>query len=187
MNFDHYASLVQRCARSHRQAQYRMDTVLLRGIEIDEVSMLFATVVDLNAFMHHSESDRMMEHFDSVDCDTMSRIDGGESFDVRFEFLRLRGATWRMELMCVLGGLAPLHSRALALQSPALVHASYKTPDLEAYEKETKNLFDDADHYEMEAEYVNSYGMFSYWTVPAIGSVYLKPRVNLRDSTTFKK
>lgn len=147
---------------------------------IDEVAVVFSTQSELNDFRTAAVA-QGLENFNSVPMDTMVRQDEPGEFLVRFEFLRLPGiADFRIEAMCVLGGVAPLHYRHLAQHGTgSVVHASFKPADYAG----AKSLM--ADDYEMQAEYRNSYGVFSYWRTHDENSQwepYYKPRANLRDA-----
>ena len=151
---------------------------------IDEIAVCFASVKSLEEFLESAVQDGGYEHFNSVARDTMRRRDiVGEEFDVRFEFLRVPLALYRIEAMTVLGGDAPLHQQANALFGEAcVVHLSYKMANLQDYQDEVCGKA--ASRYKKIAEYSNSYGMFSYWRQDSqvrLGLPYLKPRVNLRD------
>lgn len=149
--------------------------------EMDEVSLLFSNETELARFVLSAKTKGGMEHFNSVPRDTMVRQDGtGEQFDVRFEFLRMPEAAWRIEAMCLLGGTAPLHSQMLRTEGEGcVVHASFKCKDEKDYERVKAEL---GSGLLLGAEYRNSYGLFSYWGY----GPYWKPRVNLRDSVAVQ-
>ena len=182
-----YDEMLRRAARAHRQSQYHMDVDVLAHVEVDEVSLVFADEAHLHDFLRHAEHDHAMEHFDSVSRDRMHRLDSAGQFDVRFEFLRMRGCNWRIEAMVVLEGDAPLHREAMKKYGSGFpFHASFKLETEGSYEGfqrgwNTPMSESGKPGYEMFAEYENSYGRFSYWDVPEIGNVWAKPRVNLRD------
>lgn len=146
---------------------------------VDEVAICFPTLPDLVDFVEEATRNGL-EHFNSVPYDTMKRQDRlGESFGVRFEFLRYADDPWRIEAMCVIDGHAPLHRAALHReQSAVVIHMSYKMATLHDYQEEVRRLRSEV---QMEAEYANSYGIFSYWPGPNGRVPYVKPRVNLRD------
>lgn len=165
---------------------------------IDEISILFQTEAHLNGFLEYGRCKSYIEHRRS-EKDWMKRLDAGrrgntdEEFDVRFEFFQVGPASvpstdwnWRIEAMCVLEGEAPLHFNALAMYGTGCVfHASYKLPlqdgepERAMYERAVDDL--GAHGWRMRAAYENSYGRFSYW---GDGLPYLKPRCNLRDSSS---
>lgn len=148
----------------------------------DEVALCFRSEAELEHFVKQAQAIGV-ENFNSVERDRMVRQNGLGEFDVRFEFLRLPHRSWRIEAMCVLGGEAPLHEWAMESGSPVLIHLSYKCESVEAYQEEIRKLLFAGEH--LHAEYRNSYGLFSYWTLPSQGKKgrlpYIKPRVNLRD------
>lgn len=154
-------------------------------VNADEIAIVFPTPNSLTEFVEkvtYESGVHRLEHFNSVQRDLMARQDSPQTFNVRFEFLRRRNdlLNWRIEAMCVLDGVAPLHEAALEESGgrPVVIHASYKLASLAEYEEEKKRLAD-LDGREMAAEYVNSYGMFSYFDFGL--PFFMKPRVNLRD------
>lgn len=189
MQMHDFAGMVAAADRAQSRAQFEMDTILMLPGTIDEAALLFASEHDLDDFLVWATTDARLEHFNSVPKDTMVQLYGNSlagianqrgpdfDFDVRFEFLRIAGAKWRIEAMCVLGGTAPLHEKYLTRNgSGSVVHVSYKMPAPSQYDREKERLWEVM---EMQAEYRNSYGTFSYW---GDGSLpYLKPRVNTRD------
>lgn len=155
---------------------------------VDEVALLFHSSAALDAFLRDMPG--TAEVFNRVPCDIMRRQDMLGSFQVRFEFVRLTAEhtlrfphstePWRIEAMCVLEGDAPLHRQKIAMSEelPCVVHWSYKLPNLDAYQAAVRAHRSAGDV--MRAEYLNSYGMFSYFG--SNGAPYMKPRVNLRDT-----
>jgi len=179
-----FQEMVVEAAEAQRAAQFSMDTEFMMPFHIDEISLLFDSQDSLAEFAAWAETAGGMDHFNRVDSDTAVRIDNmtipsedRQEFKHRFEFLRIPGADWRIEAMCVLEGVAPIHEAHVAKHgNGCVVHASWKLPDRQSYEAtwarhEGLRLF---------AEYRNSYGIFSYWH--ASGTFYFKPRVNLRDN-----
>jgi len=149
----------------------------------DEVAICFPDEESLVLFVKEAIQDYGLENFNSVEKDHMSRLDRiGEGFDVRFEFLRLPGRSWRFECMFVYpGGIAPLHERALRENGgePVIIHISFKLHNVDEY-GQTVREWPTRHAWSRKAEYSNSYGIFSYWSVN--GGPYWKPRVNLRDT-----
>lgn len=169
---------IDQLRRAKNESETQLARLLKRdGVVIDEVSVLFSQEVELVSFCMAMRNLGLATHFNSVRRDTMVRQDGsGNSFDVRFEFLKPRSSNWRIEAMCVLSGTAPLHSQMLRTEGDGcVVHASFKCAGMEEYEAQKVEL---ADKTHIAAEYRNSYGLFSYWGY----GPYWKPRVNLRDS-----
>lgn len=151
-----------------------------RASKIDEVAICFRAERSLIDWVDEATANGL-DHFNSVPYDTMRRQDiAGESFGVRFEFLRWEGYPWRIEAMCVMDGWAPLHDAAMNQDgSPVVIHVSYKVDNLVDYQEEVRILRDSG--LAMKGEYMNSYGIFSYWPGPNGSFPYVKPRVNLRD------
>lgn len=92
---------------------------------------------------------------------------------------------WRIEAMYARSG-SPLHDAHLKFMERdevCIMHASFKCADEESYGVAVKSLRDNG--YEAVQLCDSTYGRFSYWA-PAEGvsgpAVYLKPRVNLRDT-----
>lgn len=185
MEHQMYRNLLRRAHRAHYVTQSQCDLNMMLPVRIDEVALCFRRAYDLDQFLTHVAKDDNVEHFNSVPVDAMERQDQSGSFDVRFEFLRIRGADWRIECMCVLSGVAPLHEKLLDDRgSGAVIHASYKLPDIDAYHREISSGGRLGQHDGvMDAAYANTYGCFSYWRFAELGFTYLKPRVNLRDAT----
>lgn len=161
----------------------------MKQFPIDEVAILFADEAQLDEWLGFAEKDHMLRH-DRTEHDTMHRNDTrrAQAWRVRFEFLQVTlhadAPTWRIEAMVVLGGRAPLHQAMLAATEgrPAIIHASYKLPGVDAYHEEVQRLMSNG--MTMQAGYTNSYGVFSYWNSgdgAPVTNVYLKPRINLRD------
>lgn len=175
---------------------------------VDEVSLLFADPEELEAFRLWAIADGGMDNFARVDDDvavcvgadwwtpeaheTALPVRPVESFAVRFEFLRLPAAQWRIEAMCILAGTAPLHEAWLEMYgSGCVVHVSYKLPSRADYDQHTKGgpqCSQWPDQPTLRAQYANSYGRFAYYQhdnfEDSIGrhSWFLKPRVNERDA-----
>lgn len=183
-------------SRSHDQmladARKAIRDGRMRHKAIDEVSLLFGTVEELEAFVEWAKQHPSLEHFNATE-DTMDREDKDQSFRVRFEFIRPTDLTkdyapWRIEAMCVLEGIAPIHETVLQEHgSGAVVHLSWKHTSEEIYESYLRRdvqqmmknkpgvVTGNPDHF--VGAYRNSYGRFSYWG----RRPFLKPRVNLRD------
>lgn len=112
------------------------------------------------------------------------------SYDAHYWFLSTPEAyhqdgEWRVEAMTTHPG-SPLHDsmlRTMRGTTIAVVHASFKCPDEEAYAIAVKTLVDNA--YEAAQLCDSTYGKFSYWSPmdreDRAPCAYLKPRVNLRD------
>jgi hypothetical protein len=169
------------------QATYVMETIREEAAASedfipDEIAICFVDEASLVRVVKELADDYGLEHFNSVERDTMRRLDRlGEGFDVRFEFLRLPGRDWRFECMVVLEGIAPLHMKALQDSGgePTIIHYSYKMNNLDEYSQLMRDM-PTRTAMSRRAEYHNTYGIFSYW-MGSGGHIYEKPRVNLRD------
>lgn len=171
----------------------------------DEVSLLFATPEELEEFRLWSVKDISMDNFARVESDVCFLTSSDwrevvtseyvtpmdtEAFVVRFEFLRVPGADWRIEAMCVLDGKAPLHEAWLEKYgSGCVVHVSYKCASRAQYAYHCATGPQSrywASQPAWRASYANSYGRFSYYQHDAFNyggvSWLLKPRVNERDA-----
>ncbi len=192
--------------RAMSLTSYMHTTELKLPGDPDEVSLLFATPEELERFRIWAIGDGM-DNFSRVEDDVAICIGADwhepvlsealpvrpiESFAVRFEFLRVPGALWRIEAMCVLSGEAPLHEAWLEMYgSGCVVHVSYKLPTRDAYDQHTgrgpyASQWPEQPTY--RASYTNSYGRFAYYQHAnfedrIFGSTwFLKPRVNERDA-----
>ncbi len=175
--------------------------------DADEVSLLFATPKELEGFRRWAISEGGMDNFASVKEDVCVCLDADwrepvlsekavpedvESFAVRFEFLRLPAAQWRIEAMCVLAGEAPLHEAWLEnFGSGVVVHVSYKLPTRADYDQHLRQGLHGSqwpDEPVLRASYANSYGRFAYYQHDNFHDNvdrqewFLKPRVNERDA-----
>lgn len=166
-------------AKIYSQAEEAIVAAREESSLVDEVAICFPSVKTLVDFVEEAKRNNL-DHFNSVPYDTMRRQDiAGQKFGVRFEFLKYRELPWRIEAMCVVDGHAPLHQAALGESFlPVVIHLSYKMNSLHDYQEDVRRLRSETG---MEAEYSNSYGIFSYWPGPNGGVPYIKPRVNLRD------
>lgn len=171
---------VERAVRWSRDHMAACD--LGESYRVDEIALLWENPAELDSFCTWAAANGL-EWFNSVPVDTMERqdLERDEQFQVRFEFLRFPGSDWRIEAMCVLSGDAPLHSKHLRmLGNGCIVHASFKVADEDSY-LDSFDWLTEAQFVKM-AEYVNSYGWFSYWeTLDSMH--YFKPRVNRRDAS----
>lgn len=148
---------------------------------IDEYSVLFGQRVDQEAFLRASEASGIVRFNEANDY--MSRMDDVTDigFGVHFDFFSVPQRTWRIEAMSIgAPASAPLHIAAMA-GNPNYVgifHASYKLESHGAYMDEVQRL--SGMGLEVQAEYQNTYGRFSYWMIePHLP--YFKPRYNRRD------
>lgn len=180
---------------AQRKAQAAMDFHVMIGNNlIDEVSILLKSVEAQERFLGWCIASGM-KHIGQVEHDwlhsTEERVTHiiddhtgrsllvahDDMFAVRFDFVKPPEAAWRIELVTVTDGTAPLHEQAA---EGTAFHASFKCSSPEHYETKLRELRAWCrDSYPIRAEYQNSYGIFSY---AGFAPPYLKPRVNLRDS-----
>lgn len=117
--------------------------------------------------------------------DTVTTHPFRTQYDVTYHFLAHQNVGWRIELMTLGYGLSPVHWAILdRTRSGALpvVHLSFKVPNMSAYEAVLSRWHGHLLHAQ---SCTSSYGVFSYWAgQPVDGNpeVYLKPRINLRDT-----
>lgn len=189
-----YKDTIMMAARRQRVLQHVVDCeLLLPNVELDEVALLFPDGATLDRWLQWVRHDTLMNHFRTEE-DTMQRRDNNTEFQVRFEFVQMVGALWRIEAMCVTSGVAQLHQDYWQEYASTMggdpgpcvpVHVSYKCADSQAYDLaliELGHRRRKPGTLTPEAFYRNTYGAFSYWSHPALGRTYLKPRVNLRDA-----
>lgn len=112
-------------------------------------------------------------------------------YSVDYLFLQPGDYSWRLEFMRRIDGVSPLHApievaheRALR---PIAVHASFKCASPEEYAR-TFQSFEENEALALAQSCKSTYGAFSYWRMEKEGTptcefpLYIKPRVNLRDS-----
>lgn len=199
---------VEAASRAMSLTSYLHTTELHLPGAPDEVSLLFASPEELEEFRLWAIGEGGMENFARVEWDfavcigadwwepvvseTALPVRPVDSFAVRFEFLRVAGAPWRIEAMCILSGDAPLHTAWLEMYgSGCVVHVSYKLPSRDAYDQHTRRgpyASQWPDQPTFRAAYGNSYGRFAYYQHANLedsmvgSSWFLKPRVNERDA-----
>lgn len=106
----------------------------------------------------------------------------GTVYPVTYHFLSHPSYPWRFEVMVKGKGISPVHDALReALNGFPLVHASFKALTVFNYEVCREALAGAG--YVRAQECASTYGAFGYWRRPADDRVlYVKPRVNLRDS-----
>jgi len=187
--------MLAECSAALNRMQYTLDTDVFVMAKCDEVALLFETTKELDDFLLVATRFGV-DHFNSVLQDTMtlqnysgafrqylpadlrsaSTVSRDCEFGVRFEFLQVPGADWRIEAMCPLWGLAPLHARMLDKRGTgSVIHVSAKYGSTDIYLEKCAEL---KEVIPFMAEYSNSYGRFAYYVA---NGIYVKPRVNLRD------
>lgn len=171
-----------------RQAYHSFLRDIGLGFEIDEIAIHFPARNDMGNWIIEAVKEEGVELFNTAQDRVMTTPFGTE-YAVEYCFLRMP-SEMRVEAMTVLAGFSPLH---MALEGhsngePIVVHFSFKCEDPNDYEyalsvmsqSERANLVQGCD---------SAYGRFSYWNVPelsdTVASIYLKPRVNLRDRGEF--
>lgn len=191
----HYPTMVANAANWHRMIQFELDTEYYIKANVDEMSIVFSLPHALEGFVQWAK-EIGYEHFNTVVKDDVTLVDHSPAFDnlepneanngfqVRFEFLRITGAPWRIEAMCILGGHAPLHANALdEFGEGACIHASFKERDSDTFKARKRSMANPGNGFkalEFLAEYRNSYGRFAYFGKAGLPP-YIKPRINLRD------
>lgn len=123
--------------------------------------------------------------------DDVSTYPIGSDYKVHYTFLKHPDRGYRLEVMRLMEGLSPLHAilndRAInvGFGRPILVHASFKVESIGALGNAEDQLLNGG--YMLAQGCRSTYGAFAYY-VPTQDndgdlSVYLKPRVNLRDAS----
>jgi hypothetical protein len=110
-------------------------------------------------------------------------------YEVEYHFFTTAVKGVRLELMRLGKGYSPLHALYNLPEDGrgrdgAIVHASFKVPDEDAYRDvltELRSL-----GWVCGQDCSSEYGLFSYWRQPGDSDslLWLKPRVNLRDGVT---
>lgn len=151
---------------------------------VDELAILMPGRDVLMAFVEEAVQHGWAYTRNSID--TVRAEPMGTVYGVQYHFLSHHDKPWRLEVMLKTHGVSPVHDVLWenATGFP-VVHASYKPMfggSLGHYLREQKIL--EEDEYMNAQECRSTYGDFSYWRKPGTPhAFYLKPRVNLRDST----
>lgn len=154
---------------------------------VDEIALMFCDVRAAQDFVFEAVLEEGVSHFNaSVDHVETQPIPS--EYSVRYDFLQKLGKAYRVECMTMMSGVSPLHSvlaKTMAYHSTIVVHLSFKTYNLKAYQETCETL---AKNLTLAQKCKSTYGEFSYWNFPlANGStIYLKPRVNTRDLVTSR-
>lgn len=180
---------------TERQAQASEDLRSLfgTGVTVDEMAVMFEDMDALYGWVTHAVRVPGVTLFNTAhDVVTTGPIPG--TYNVRYWFLSSPWAKdtepgeerWRIEAMFAHSG-SPLHDSLLRSmraqdEDAVVVHASFKCRDVEHYAEAQATLR--MGGYELVQRCDSTYGKFSYWRkLDATGTwVYLKPRVNLRDT-----
>lgn len=152
---------------------------------IDEVALMFDGKWAAQGFIANAVMEAGVSHFNAA-LDFVHTSPIPSSYAVRYDFLQKVGSAYRVECMSLLEGVSPLHAAyQLAVEDrPLTIHLSFKVPNEQAYESVCKRLFEDA-KLPLAQSCKSTYGRFSYWPMPLRDgtSIFLKPRVNTRDSS----
>lgn len=151
---------------------------------IDEVALFWPgdrddtdNLESLFEFIRESVSEDGVEYFNSA-SDRVKTSPINSYYHVMYDFLRVTDLP-RLELMRLCGGFSPLHNQ---FRRPgSIVHLSFKLSTEDEYDAFLDKMHE-CRQYDaaLAMECTGDYGRFSYWSVNGL-SVYLKPRVNLRD------
>lgn len=181
-----FSQVVRNAHIAALQAQKFLDLEAHVPMIVDEVAIYFEHLEDAKRFVGWCET-AGADHFNHVHRDGMFQTYGNSeylvpnygtgnpdvsTFDVHFDFLQFPNSSFRLEVMVVLDGWAPLHRR---MRDGTIAHVSGKVPpkNVFAYEQLCAAL---GQVVPKQAEYHNSYGQFAYYGLEA---PYFKPRVNL--------
>lgn len=186
-------------AKQHRNAQFELDTQHFIKAEVDEMSVFFRQEVTLDAFVQWC-TEQGYDHFNDVRDDVHQTYANHDllvplrpkPFEVRFAFIQIPGAPYRIEAMTVLAGTSAVHDLCATGE---IVHASWKYPDAEAYKAGLASMAYEGGGFKplpRLASYRNSYGEFTYYGSGVLArsgnrAPYFKPRVNLRDSASVQQ
>lgn len=149
---------------------------------IDEMAVLFKDVSD--CYFYEEYLLELGWELVGNNDDDVTTAPIASSYRVGYLWYKHANATWRYELMVLGHGFSPLHGSALAHavgDDGIIVHASFKCADLSDYEMMMQYML--ATDMRLAQECESGYGRFCYFTDdPDTLPVYLKPRVNLRDT-----
>jgi hypothetical protein len=145
------------------------------------------------------EAGKFNEAMDTVNTEPLDA-----NYTVSYKWRKAADSDYRVEMARVVDGYNPLFAHArwkaapqLAYWAPVkmlgLLHASFKLPDLETYESICYTL--SRRGLQLVQSCSSSYGKFAYFKFPeeylrenpSAPRPYLKPRVNLRDGTSYAK
>ena len=175
-------SLLRRAMRVGNKAESELALTWGLSVDVDEVAILFNNESQLQQFSNDIHRQYGWHIFNVVESGLVNEVGlrgshQQDSYEATYVFVsHLLVLGIRLELMLVRSGQASLHDD---VSDPRIMHASWKTPSLEAYESHMRTLDDQL--VPIAKEYVSDYGRFSYWGHEA---PYLKPRVNLRDQAS---
>lgn len=151
--------------------------------DIDEIALLFPGQHEANSWIMDAVRDEDVHHFNAA-FDTVNTSPIPSEYFVRYDFLSLRGRSYRIEAMQLITGTSPLHAplvkQAEQFQVPVPVHLSFKCENEEVYQRSVYRL--EQNDFEAAQRCRSTYGIFSYWKHPEF-DLYIKPRVNMRDAS----
>lgn len=159
--------------------------------QIDEIAFMFADRHLLDLFTREAVMVDGCLMFNAAD-DHVHTLPLGTCYDVEYRFFSVPLSFLpsieqvRIEAMRMVRGFSPLHQAEAMANGWGAVHASFKCQNEEEYGAVTHRLRERA--WEVAQKCDSTYGKFSYWK-PLDGDelgdgpyLYLKPRVNLRDT-----
>jgi len=150
---------------------------------IDEVALLVPDANSAGVYIFDAVLKDGVEHFNASE-DRVSTRPFNNEYRVRYDFLRIEGRQYRLEVMHLTDGISPIHA-ALYQQSwtnnePVTVHVSFKCPSEASYRMACGLLRDQMAMVEAQSCEAD-YGVFSYWRSD-ITDLYVKPRFNRRSA-----
>lgn len=155
---------------------------------IDEIAILFDYEQDMHRWVSTAVREEGVVLFNAA-MDKVRTFPIEAVYTVEYNFLSVIDQKWRVEAMWVDEGLSPLHAahgQGFRSEDPVVVHLSFKCADESEYQRILSRLANAG--CTMAQSCKSDYGVFSYWKVPGLWDeafLYLKPRVNVRDSREF--
>lgn len=158
---------------------------------IDEIALLFHSRASKAQFVVDAVKGDGVKLFNTAD-DHVNTKPFGTEYKVEYMFLEAESLKdMRVEAMSIYTGFSPLH-HALLQNHPEIeeghpypVHLSFKCINMDEYYDAVYALDEGGADGIGTAKCVQTcqsdYGVFSYYNVPSLGNIYLKPRVNMRD------
>lgn len=167
-----------------------LDDVGLGASSIDEIACLAFDQEDFVNNIWNAVKEEGVELF-NVATDKVVTSPLGTEYVVDYAFLRMP-STMRVEMMEIRSGFSPVHQALMEnhrSEFPGImVHLSFKCESLEDYEY-CCSMLRQSERASMVQSCESTYGRFSYWSIPECAAdtatLYLKPRVNLRDRGEF--
>lgn len=152
-------------------------------VVIDEVAVIVPDANMAAVYVFDAVKVDGVEHF-NADEDSVAVQPFQSEYRVRYDFLRIEGKPYRVEVMHMTDGISPLHA-SMYLESaqsnaPVTIHLSFKCADEAEYHAMCDRLERVARMHEAQS-CESSYGLFSYWRTD-FTDLYIKPRVNKRDA-----